>query len=34
MARIITRMADGTVLPFQGSMGVGLLVRAREDGTR
>jgi hypothetical protein len=34
MARIIARLAGGTVLPFQGSMGVGLLTKAGEDGPR
>ena len=34
MARIIARLARGTVLPFQGSMGVGLLSKVEEGGPR
>jgi hypothetical protein len=34
MARIIARLAGGTVLPFQGSMGVGLLSKVEEGGPR
>ena len=34
MARIIARLAGGTVLPFQGSMGVGLLSKVEEGGSR
>ena len=29
MARIVTRMAGGTLVPFQGSMGVGLLAGSK-----
>jgi hypothetical protein len=34
MARIIARLAGGTVLPFQGSIGVGLLAKVGEGEPR